>query len=97
MAGTASHSPVTVFFTLLASPFAALIAPMSILLEMLSRWPRYLSHGPATMNLSAVAHPSKKASFTGDVVRCGFPFGFDQDRDIGSIFTVPGLKSCKDL
>mmetsp|Transcript_33922 Transcript_33922/g.100966 ORF Transcript_33922/g.100966 Transcript_33922/m.100966 type:complete len:293 (+) Transcript_33922:705-1583(+) len=32
-----------------------LIAPMSMLLEMLSRWPRYLSHGPA-MEMWSVVH-----------------------------------------
>lgn len=41
--------------------------------------------------------PQQEISLTRDVVRCGFPFSFDQDRNIGSVFAVPGLKSCKDL
>ncbi len=38
-------------------PFSALIAPMSVLLELLSRWPRYLSHGPAALMWSVVHLP----------------------------------------
>ena len=30
---------------------------MNILLEMLSRWPRYLSHGPAALMWSVVHFP----------------------------------------
>mmetsp|Transcript_24095 Transcript_24095/g.75513 ORF Transcript_24095/g.75513 Transcript_24095/m.75513 type:complete len:266 (-) Transcript_24095:1192-1989(-) len=55
VAGTASKSPDTWLKTLLASPFSSLMAPMSMLLEILSRWPRYLSHGPA-MEMWSVVH-----------------------------------------
>ena len=45
----------TWFLTELTSPFSELRAPMSMLLEMLSRWPRYLSQGPA-MEMWSVVH-----------------------------------------
>ena len=51
------HGLQTWFFTLLTSSFSELSAPMSILLEILSKWPRYLSHGPAILMWSVVHLP----------------------------------------
>ena len=41
--------------TSLGFSFSSLMAPMSMLLLMLSRWPRYLSQGPA-MEMWSVVH-----------------------------------------
>ena len=46
-AGTSPNSPVNWFFTLFASPENAFTAPINMLLEMLSKCPRYFNHGPA--------------------------------------------------
>ncbi len=47
----------TWFLTLLTCSFSLLRAPMSMLLEMLSRWPRNLSQGPAMLMWSVVHLP----------------------------------------
>ena len=51
------HGWQTWFFTLLTSSFSELSAPMSMLLEMLSKWPRYFSQGPAILMWSVVHLP----------------------------------------
>mmetsp|Transcript_33676 Transcript_33676/g.82632 ORF Transcript_33676/g.82632 Transcript_33676/m.82632 type:complete len:486 (+) Transcript_33676:505-1962(+) len=56
--GTAPSTPVNWLRTQLAFSFSALMAPMSMLFEMFSRWPRYLSHGPAIEMWSVVVLPS---------------------------------------
>lgn len=48
---------LTWFLTLLTCSFSMLRAPMSMLLEMLSRWPRYFSQGPAMLMWSVVHLP----------------------------------------
>mmetsp|Transcript_9053 Transcript_9053/g.30861 ORF Transcript_9053/g.30861 Transcript_9053/m.30861 type:complete len:245 (-) Transcript_9053:640-1374(-) len=55
--GTLPVSPVKMFFTALVSPVSAFSAPMRRLLEMLSRWPRNLSQGPAMLMWSVVHLP----------------------------------------
>lgn len=48
---------MTALRTELALPFSMLMAPMSRLLEMLSRWPRNFSQGPAAEIWSVVHFP----------------------------------------
>jgi len=57
MDGSRTRRTLTWFCTLLTSSFSALMAPMSMLFEMLSRWPRNLSHGPAIEMWSVVHLP----------------------------------------
>lgn len=49
------NPPVSWFFSVLTFPFSELTAPISMLLLMLSRWPRYFSQGPA-MEIWSVVH-----------------------------------------
>lgn len=57
VAGTASSTPVTTFLTAFAFRLSMLMAPINKLFEMLSRWPRYLSQGPAMLMWSVVHFP----------------------------------------
>merc|ERR1711962_669223 len=56
--GTPPYAPVSWFFTVFISLFSALIAVMRRLLEMFSKWPLYLSQGPAAEMWSVVHLPS---------------------------------------
>lgn len=74
------------------------MAPMSMLLEILSRWPRYLSHGPATVH--TVSHCTVQGRFsplTRDVIGSRLALGLDQDREVHRIFAIPSLERLKDL
>ena len=64
--GTVPHSFVCRFLTLFISSFSELTAPINILLEILSKWPRYFSQGPAAEMWSVVHFPFTWSRQTGN-------------------------------
>ena len=80
------------FLTALMAPVSAFSAPMSMLFEMFSRWPRNLSHGPA-MEMWSVVHLPLALMSTGRPVKsppCHASNGASSCRrdDLGSTATL---------
>ena len=70
-----------------------------MLLEMLSRWPRYLSQGPSHGSLVPMLGMGGNELLTGhgDVVGGGLALGLDEDGAVDSVLAVPGLEGREDL